>query len=139
MSKQPFSSYLDDDMRKLVLRLVVAILILLQGIAKFKDGTNPMFELLQTNGLPIFIAYVIYAVEFIAPLMLIAGFKVKLALSVIIVTVLFALGIIYMDENLTFAQLGPWVFELHLFYILCCIAIFFQGNGKYSVDKDQTN
>ena len=86
-------------------------------------------------GLPGFIAYGLYLGEVIAPMMLIVGFRVKLAALLIIVTMLGAIGLAHSSDILAITKHGAWAIELQMFYILTSVTILLQGAGKYSLDN----
>lgn len=128
-------NYTNDDLAKLLLRLMVAILMLFHGYSKVIHGVDGMMGMLEGHGIPGFVAYGVYLGEIIAPLMLIVGFRVKLATITIIGTMIFILSVPYADKIFTLTQQGAWAIELHMFYIMSSICIFLLGAGKYSIDK----
>ena len=135
MNLNGFCTYTNDDLGKLILRLMLASLMLFHGIAKVQHGLGGIIGMLESNGLPIFIAYGVYLGEILAPLMLIVGYRVKLASLLIIGTMAFILAFPYADKIFALTKHGAWAIELHMFYITTSIAIFLFGAGKYSLDK----
>lgn len=135
MNLNSFCSYRNDDVAKLVLRLMVAVLMLFHGVAKLQHGISPVIGMTEAAGLPGFFAYGAFIGEIVAPLMLLAGFRVRLASVLIIFTMLMALFIAHSGQIFSVTPYGAWALETLAFYIFSCVAIFMLGAGKYSVDK----
>lgn len=128
-------SYTNDDLAKLILRCAIGFLMIFHGVAKLQHGVDPMMGMLEGKGLPSFIAYGVYIGEVIAPIMLIIGYKVRLAAIIIIATMITAIWLVFADKIFTLTKMGGLTTELSMFYILTSLAVFFLGAGKYSIDK----
>lgn len=135
MNETNLNSSLNEDIAKLILRFTVAVLMLFHGVAKIQHGIDPMMGMLVSKGLPSFIAYGVYVGEILAPIMLILGYRVKVAASLIIITIITAVGLAYADKVFVITKHGAWAIELHMFYILTSLSIVFLGAGRYSIDK----
>lgn len=135
MNTSSLCNYTNDDLAKLILRLMVGFLMLFHGIAKVSHGVDGMMVMLGNNGIPEFIAYGVYIGEIVAPLMLILGYRVKLAAIIMIGMMIFILAVPYADKIFTLTKNGSWAIELHMFYIMSLLSIFFLGAGKYSISK----
>ena len=81
-----------DALGKLLLRLTVGILMVFHGIAKLNDPGSIAFigKQLTAVGFPAFIALGVYVGEIIAPLMLIFGYRTRLASLITALTLIFA-------------------------------------------------
>ncbi|GGD33140.1 GntR family transcriptional regulator [Malaciobacter pacificus] len=134
MNLNSICTYTNEDLGKLVLRFAVAILMLFHGVAKLQSGLDGIISTVESNGLPTFVAYGVYLGEILAPIMLLIGYRVKLASILIIGTMGFIL-FFYSDSILALNKYGAWAIELQMFYITTSITIFFLGAGKYSLDK----
>ena len=66
------------DLGKLVLRLALGLLILLHGIAKLRGGLDQITGLVESHGLPGFVAYGALVGEVLAPLLVLAGFYARI-------------------------------------------------------------
>ena len=108
--------------------------MLFHGIAKVQHGVGGIEGMLESTGLPTFMAYGVYFGEIIAPLMLIFGFRVKIVAMLIVGTMVFILAVPYADKVFMLTKHGAWAIEVHIFYITTSLAIFFLGAGKYSLD-----
>jgi len=135
MAQNGLCSYTNDNLGKLILRLALGVLMLFHGVAKLQNGIGGIENMLEANGLPSFIAYGVFLGEILAPIMLILGYRVKMAAILILGTMAFILTFPYADKIFTITKHGAWAIELHMFYILGSIAIFLFGAGKFSIDK----
>lgn len=122
-----------SDVAKLVLRFTVGFLLLFHGIAKINYGVSFVEELLASKGLPTIIAYGAYIGEIVAPIMLIIGFKVRIASIIIFFTLIMAIFLGHLNDFFTLSEVGAWAMEVQIFYLMGCLAIFLQGAGKYSI------
>lgn len=119
----------------LVLRLFLASIMLLHGYAKLKHGIVGIEAIVTKNGLPALLAYGIYIGEVLAPLLLIIGFKVRLAAFIIIVNMIAAVYLVHPNDIFTMTKHGGLVLELQYFYIFTALALVFLGSGKYGLEK----
>lgn len=130
-------NYLTEDRAKLVLRLTVGILILLHGIFKI---TNPgaidfIGSLFNYFHLPAFLAYAIYIGEVVAPIMLIIGYRTKIAAGLISFTLLVAIILVHLGDLFSLTSDGGSAIELQAMFLFTALAIVGLGAGKYSVDQ----
>ena len=88
---------------------------------------------MESQGLPIFFAYGAYIGEVLAPLMIIVGYQVRIAAALEAFTMLVAIYVATGFEIFALDKYGGWVIELHLLYMLPCIALTFMGGGRYGV------
>jgi len=123
-----------DDSAKFLLRFTVGFLMLFHGIGKLSHGVSFLEGMFTNAGLPAFMAYGAYLGEVLAPLMLIIGFRVKIASLLIIATMIGAIGLAHAGDIFAVTKHGAWAIELPMFYILASLTVFLQGAGKYSVD-----
>lgn len=125
----------NENLSKLILRFLVGFLMLFHGYSKLTHGIGFIEGMFINVGLPSFLAYGAYLGEIIAPIMLIIGFRVKIASLLIILTMIGAIIMVHPNDIFTVTKHGAWTIELQAFYIFASLAIFFQGSGKYSIDK----
>jgi putative oxidoreductase len=126
-----------NDNGKLILRVTVAVLMLMHGIAKMQNGIGWMAGMLQSHHLPAFVGYGVYVGEVIAPILLLLGLFTRLAALVVAFDMVMAIGLAESDKIFTRSQSGGWAIELEMFYLLASVAIFFLGSGRYAVRKGQ--
>ena len=123
-----------EDLAKFILRFTVGFLMLFHGVAKL-GGIGFIEGIFTSMGLPSFLAYGVYVGEIIAPLMLIVGYRVRVASVLIMGTMLFIIFVTHSEDIFALTKHGAWAIELQMFYLLGALAIFFQGSGKYSLQK----
>ena len=82
---------INHDFGKLILRVCVGGLMLFHGIFKLQYGIDGVTGLLESRGLPTFMAYGVYVGEILAPLLILIGYQVRLAALVEIFTMLIAI------------------------------------------------
>jgi len=123
------------DLGFLILRLSVGVLMLFHGIAKLVNGIGGIENLLGKSGLPGFIAYGVYVGEVIVPIMLIVGFRTRLAGLVFAFNMLVAALLAHPEDILTITKNGAWGIELIGLYLFGSIALFFTGGGKYGLSS----
>lgn len=116
----------------LVLRVSFGIMMLLHGIAKIHTGTGKIEELLIENGLPTFLAYGVIVGEVLAPILLILGYRTRIASIVLFVNCIF---IIYLGpyEVLSLGKYGGWHSELPGLFLFGALTLIFTGGGNYSI------
>lgn len=124
----------NKDLGFLIMRLSVGIMMLLHGIAKLIGGIEPIQGMVAAKGLPTFISYGVFVGEVIAPLLLIIGFRTRLAA---LAFVLNCIAIIWLGGHsvVSLGQYGGWAAELPGLFLFGALALFFTGGGKYAVSS----
>mgnify|MGYP002737436131 CR=1 FL=1 len=125
---------MNDNVGKLILRLVLGGTILLHGIAKLTGGIDFIMGSVTGAGLPAALAYGVYIGEVLAPLMLIAGWYSRVGALIVAVNMLFAIGLVHAGELFKLGQTGGWALELQGMFLFTAIAIALLGPGKFSVN-----
>ncbi|HVL75048.1 MAG TPA: DoxX family protein, partial [Noviherbaspirillum sp.] len=87
-----------DDLGKLLLRVTLAFLILLHGIAKVLNGVDPIMGMLARQGFPPALAYLVYLGEVIAPVLIIIGIWTRPAALIIAINMVVAVWLVHMRE-----------------------------------------
>ncbi len=126
-----------DDFAKLLIRLAVGGLMLFHGIHKLVNGHGHIESWLANSWLPAFLVYGVPLGEVVAPLLILFGFKTRLAALVEAFTML--ISIYWLSDAMgTIFQLtkyGGWAIELNAFFLFASLALFFSGPGKYSLSR----
>ena len=125
----------DPDLGKLVLRLVLGFCILLHGISKLTGGIDGIVGMVQSHGLPGFVAYGAYIGEVVAPLMVLAGFHARIGAVLIAVNMLAAIALAHMGDIFKIGEHGEWAIELQAMFLFGAIALALLGPGRYSVNN----
>jgi putative oxidoreductase len=128
----------NDDLGKLILRLTVGGLMLFHGVAKvMKPGTVEYIgDLLAGYGIPGIVAYAVYIGEIVAPIMLIAGFQLRLGALLIVVNMIVAIALMHSGDLFGLTEHGGWRLELQGFYLFGALAVMYLGAGRYAMQPD---
>jgi putative oxidoreductase len=117
----------------LLLRFTLGILMFLHGYSKIVNGVEGIENNLIEKGLPGFIAYGVYVGEVIAPLMMIVGFRVRLASLVFAFNMLVAALLAHPDEIFALTSRGVWAIEKIGLFFFGALVLVITGGGKYSI------
>ena len=125
--------FYNDDLGKLILRLMIGGLMLFHGIAKVQHGVGFIEETLVSVGLPAIAAYGLYVAEVLAPILIILGIQVRLSALTIIFAMISAVYLVHAKDVLTLTKHGAWGIEVQAFFLMGALSILFMGAGKYVV------
>jgi putative oxidoreductase len=73
--------------------------------------------------------------EFIAPILVIIGFKTRIAALIIAFNMLLSVLLAHPDIMFSINDYGGWMIETNMLYMMTAVVLFFSGAGKYSVSK----
>jgi putative oxidoreductase len=125
-----------EDLGKLVLRVSVAGILLFHGVFKLTHGVAWIERPLAAFGLPGFLAYGTYVAEIVAPILLVVGYKARLAALVIVFDMLMAMVLVLRPQILTIRQNGGgWAVELEALILLTALAVLLLGSGRYRLGR----
>lgn len=117
----------------LLQRLSIGILILFHGIANLTSNYSFIKSLLNGIGIPEFVAYSVFIGEIIAPILIIIGWRARMASLVLAFNMFVAVLMAHSVDIFTLNQFGGWGIELQGLYLFGAIIIFLLGAGKYAV------
>lgn len=117
----------------LILRVSIAFTMLIYGITKLIYGNAFITDLIHQYGLPSFLAYGVFIGEIIAPMLIIIGFRTKLAGLVFAINCLVAILLVQLPNSLKLNEYGGWAIGLIFIYMMFGIALMFSGAGKYAI------
>jgi len=126
---------MNENTGKLILRVTLGVLILLHGIAKLKSGTDPIGNLLEASGLPVFFQYGVYVGEVLAPLLLISGYYARIGAWLVAVNMLFAIGLAHWSELFVISESGGLALEKQYMFMFSAIALALIGPGRWSINQ----
>ena len=109
--------------------------MLFHEISKLSNGIDGLVAMFDRQGLPGIIAYLVYLGEVVAPVLVLIGYRTKLASVAIAITMVVAMIIAHADEILKLGDHGEWALEVLGLYLLGAIALFFLGAGKFAVSS----
>jgi len=124
----------NTDLGLLILRIAVGALMLLHGIAKFGD-VSLIGGTLSEKGLPSFLAYGVYITEIVAPLLILVGYRTRLAAFVYVLGTLSAFLLVHTGDLFALNENGGLLLELLGLYMLGGLALFFTGGGKMALSS----
>lgn len=107
--------------------------MLFHGIYKLINGIGGIKGMLADMGLPSFLAYGVHLGETIAPILLILGFRTKLAALVYTLVMVVAFGMAHTENLLALGQSGAWAHELIALFLFGGLGLTFTGGGKYAL------
>ena len=128
----------NDDIGKLIVRMMVGFLMLFHGVAKITNLGSLEFikGQLINNSLPEMLVYGVYIGEILAPLMIILGVFTRVGGLIIFVNMIFAIYLVHTHEIVSLGQHGGWAIELQGFYLFSALAVMFLGSGKIAARPD---
>src|SRR5438270_9620542 len=106
-----------EDIGRLILRLAVAGLMLLHGIAKLRHGIGSITSSVGSHSLPHFVAYGVYLGELVAPLFVIVGLFTRAAAAVIAIDMVVAVWLKHTGELTHLGSSGGYALELQCLYL----------------------
>lgn len=121
------------DVGSLLIRIAVGVLMPFHGISKLLKGINWIEGLLTGIGLPHFIKYGVFIGEIIAPVLLLIGFRTRIAAMFVCFNMFMAVLLSHRDEIFSLKPSGAYALELEALYFLGALALVFLGGGKFSV------
>lgn len=135
-NQKPFNIMKNNDLGLLIIRLSLGVLMLLHGIAKITHGIDFLGGMFKDLGLPSFLAYTVYIGEVVAPLLIIAGYRTRLAALAFAFTMIVAVGMAHASDIFKLSDTGGWSLELQGLYFFGGLALFFTGSGKYAASTN---
>jgi len=117
----------------LLFRLSVGVLLIFHGIHKIFNGVDSIIDMLSDKGIPGFLGYAVYIGEVIAPLLLIIGYRTRLAALLIVANFMVIIFVAHPGEISSFTGSGAWALEVQGLYLFASLALFFTGGGKYGL------
>lgn len=122
-----------EDLGKLLLRLVLAVLLLFHGGAKLAHGIDPIRGMVAGHGLPALFAYGVYVGEVVAPLLVLLGVYSRAGGVLIAVNMVVAILLAHTGDLLHLSPHGGWALELQGFYLFGGLTVALLGAGRFSV------
>ena len=126
-----------DDAGKLVLRVTVALLILLHGIAKLRHGLGDVVPAMQRAGIPVAFGHLVHLGEVVAPILMIIGLWTRPAAALVAATMAVALVLGHPRELFEMTAHGGLLLEVQWMFFLGAVASALLGAGRYSVGGAQ--
>lgn len=106
------------------------------GVSKLIHGVGLIENMMAQYGLPPFLAYGVFLGEIIASVMIILGFRIRLAGLVFAANCFTAVILAQTGSIFKLSEFGRWALALLAIYFLVSLNFFFTGAGKYAVSKN---
>lgn len=118
----------------LILRVSLGVMMLLHGIEKMGSGVGHIQGMLAEKGFSVILSYGVFMGEVIAPILMIAGFRTKLASIILVINCIFIM--LLGPYNITgLGKYGGWNAELPGLFLFGALALVFTGGGNYAFSK----
>lgn len=114
-------------------RISIPFTMLIYGIDKITNGTGFIGSLLDAYNLPSFLVYGVFIGEIIAPIMLLLGYRSRLAGLLFAFNCLLAILMAQVQYFFTLNQYGGWTLDLLFIYLVAGVAFYFSGAGKHAI------
>ncbi|KAF1023092.1 MAG: hypothetical protein GAK30_00782 [Paracidovorax wautersii] len=128
-----------DNLGKLLLRLTIGGLLLPHGLVKLLSGfphlvgINGVKALLALKGLPVWLAYGVYATEVVAPLLLIVGLFTRSAALVAAFGMVMAIYLAHLGAIGTLTSTGAWGIRNEALFLFGALSIALMGSGRFAL------
>ncbi len=119
----------------LIIRLSIGALMLLHGLSKLAGGIGFIQGILESKGLPGFIAYGVIVGEVLAPLAIIVGYRTRIASAIFAFNALVAIFLVHAQQIFTLSEHGGWAVELLGLYLFGAVALIFTGGGNIALSS----
>ncbi|MGG5506286.1 MULTISPECIES: DoxX family protein [unclassified Myroides] len=121
------------DTGLLLSRIAIGFPMLFYGVGKLIHGIGFIQQTLLDKGLPAFFGYGVYVGEVIAPILLLLGWRTRLAAAVFAINCVTAILLVQSAAIFSLNDNGGWQIELLMIYALVAVSLFFTGGGKYAL------
>ena len=130
----------NEDVGKLLLRLGLGVIVLFHGAAKLSHGVEWMKGPLSEINLPGFLAYGSFVGEVIAPLMIVLGYRTRIAGLLVAFDLFMAIVLVLRHQVFAIKPMGGgWAIELEALIIVASLALFFVGGGKFGITRGKNS
>ncbi|CAM1353131.1 DoxX family protein [Tenacibaculum halocynthiae] len=126
----------NTEIGTLIQRVSIGLLILFHGIANMNSNYSFIKSLLNGLSLPEFFSYGVFIGEVVAPVLIIIGYRAKLASLFLTLNMFIAILMAHASEIFSINQYGGWAIELQALYLFGALVIVFLGAGKYAISTN---
>ena len=125
------------DTGLLILRISTSLLMLPHGINKIFKGVGSIGTMLIEQNLPAWLAWGVYVTEIIAPIMILIGFRTRLAAFVFAGNMIVAVWLAHPEAIWMLTKHGAWGIELQALYFFASLVLVFTGSGRYALSRNK--
>ena len=109
-------------------------MMLSHGMGKFAPQSIEFISTkLTAVNLPAELVYGVYLGEIVAPVLVIIGLFTRLGGWIMVVNMLFAIGLVHMNDIFALTERGAWAIETQALFLVVSLAVAVFGSGKYAV------
>lgn len=119
----------------LIFRLNLGVLMLFHGVYKLINGVDGIKGMLAETGMPSFLAYGVHLGETIASILMIVGYRTKLASLVYTLVMAVAFLLAHTDNFFALGKSGAWAHEGIALFLFGGLGLVFTGGGKYALSS----
>lgn len=116
-----------------IFRVSLAVLMLFHGLHKLANGLAGIEKMLSNAGLPTILAYGVYLGEIVAPIMMLIGYRTRLAALVFASVMVVAFLLAHPDKFFALGKAGAWAIETIALFFFGGLGLVFTGGGRYAV------
>jgi putative oxidoreductase len=125
-----------DDLGKLLLRVAVGGLMLFHGMAKVRLGVDWIENMIVGASYPGFLAYAVFIGEILAPVLIILGYRTRLAAALLAIDMVVAVLMVHRHLLFSIQPMGGgYAIELEVLFFAGALALLIFGGGKYGVSR----
>lgn len=124
------------DLSIFITRIAIGFPMLVYGVSKLFFGIDFIKNVLAEHGLPPVLGYGVYVGEVIAPVLLIVGFRTRLAALIFAINCLTAIVLVQSSNFFKMNASGGWASELLVIYLLVGTSFYFTGGGKFALSTE---
>jgi putative oxidoreductase len=124
------------DVGLLIFRLTLGLLMLMHGVHKLIHGVDGIKGMLAGYGIPDFLAYGVHFGETLAALLMIIGWRTRLASIVFTGVMVVAFLMAHMNPFFGLSKSGAWLHESIALFLFGGLGLFFSGGGKYALSTN---
>ena len=124
-----------EDIGKLLLRVSVAGLMLLHGIAKLRHGIEGIVSSVHAHGLPTAFAYGVFLGELVGPVLVLVGWNTRAGAALVAFNMLVAVWLSHAGQFFAASKGGGWALELQALYFFGAVAVALLGPGRWSISR----
>lgn len=120
----------------LLLRVSIAFTMLIYGLTKLINGIEGIKAVVVNSGLPALLGYGIFIGEILAPILIIVGYRTRIAGVVFTINCLMAIILVQLPNLLKLNESGGWQIGLLVIYTVFGLSMFLIGAGQYALSSN---
>lgn len=119
----------------LLLRVSIGFTMLIYGFTKLIHGIEGIKAVVVRHGLPELLGYGIFIGEILAPVLIIIGYRTRIAGIAFTINCLMAILLVQLPNLFKLNDSGGWQIDLLFIYTIFGIVMFLMGAGRYALSS----